>query len=310
MKTEINRLVFSSKESLIYNASVTVPRRQMLDFHTELFPPVADNQPALPASKWLAGEDATPLSVPVGPEGPQYAIQGRTARVSQSHQPTATPVAVPPPQPVSSHQVKAEPPTASTTAPAPAPAAAPVSKPTSVSATPQGQAQAPSPSPAQRHAVTRDLPDSQNQPTATRPLEPSTNAPSVQTNKKVLDTHWSRAYLIGKTPIKPAFEGLSGLSATSSPDQPMLRCNAQLLAFPLSGGGGRLAVHPMKKLGRLPAVIPGLVCGSPLTTFELDPFHSQRVAIACEDGKIRVFNVPENGLSEDSGESAALLGGN
>lgn len=298
----------------MYQALITVPRRQMLDFHSELFPPLADNQPALPASKWLAGEDATLPLVSVGPEGPQYANQVRTADAApRSQEHTATPTAVQPPQPVSSQQAKAEPqpspPTASTTAPTPAPAAAPGLKPTPASAAPPTQAQAPSPSPVHHPAATRSSPESQQPSAAGRANEPSSNAPGAQNNKAVLNTHWSRSYLIGKTPIKPAFEGLSGLSATASPDQPMLRCNAHLLAFPLSGGGGRLAVHPVKKVGRLPAVIPGLVCGSPLTTFELDPFHQQRVVIACEDGKIRVFNVPDEGLSEDRGEPAALLQG-
>lgn len=79
--------------------------------------------------------------------------------------------------------------------------------------------------------------------------------------------------------------------------------------FPLSGAGGRLAVHPVASTGRLPTSIPSLVCGANIVDFELDPFDCTRVAVASDDSKIRVFKVPVGGLETDSDDVLETLHG-
>ena len=45
MQAEINRLYVAAKDGTIVPVSVTVPRRQLIDFHSELFPPVPSPGP-------------------------------------------------------------------------------------------------------------------------------------------------------------------------------------------------------------------------------------------------------------------------
>lgn len=69
--------------------------------------------------------------------------------------------------------------------------------------------------------------------------------------------------------------------------------------MPLSGPGGKIAIFELSKTGRLPdGVIPTLVQGSNIMDFQWDPFDKQRLAVACDDGIIKLWIVPESGLSE------------
>lgn len=45
MQAEINRLYVTAKDGTIVPVSITVPRRQLIDFHSELFPPVPSSGP-------------------------------------------------------------------------------------------------------------------------------------------------------------------------------------------------------------------------------------------------------------------------
>lgn len=81
--------------------------------------------------------------------------------------------------------------------------------------------------------------------------------------------------------------------------------------FPLSGPGGRLAVHPISAVGRLPTLIPALVSGATVVEFELDPFDPTRVFVAADDSRVRVFELPSDGkgLAEDTTEVVKVLEG-
>ena len=81
------------------------------------------------------------------------------------------------------------------------------------------------------------------------------------------------------------------------------------MVFPLSGSGGRLAAQLTAQTGRLPAVMPALVCGASITSFDLDPFNPLHLAVSGDDSQIRVFHVPDHGLKEDFSETSAVLKG-
>lgn len=298
MQTEINRLIVSSKEGIIYPTPVSVPRRQTLDFHPELFPPVPDAEPAVSASDWLAGSNEVQHVVPIDPKGPAYtsAKQAKQGPVSQSE------------TEVKSTITHHDPKTAMNSSPS---SSEPLNTFTSarqqeIPASQAPQYASPSPPASVNAAPVSSEPSEQRKPAEM--VSRSTLAASTD-NKSILQTHWSRSFLIGKTPLKPTFEGLSGLGSVAPPEQPMLRCNPCFLVFPLDGAGGRIAAHPLKKVGRLPAVIPAFVCGANLSALELDPFDHQRIYVACDDSKIRMFEVPEDGLVEDSSECEKYLTG-
>jgi coronin-7 len=42
MKAEINRVIILSKDDIVVPVAMEIPRRQYIDFHAELYPPVAD----------------------------------------------------------------------------------------------------------------------------------------------------------------------------------------------------------------------------------------------------------------------------
>ncbi|XP_031625117.1 coronin-7 isoform X2 [Contarinia nasturtii] len=84
--------------------------------------------------------------------------------------------------------------------------------------------------------------------------------------------------------------------------------NYKRVAVPLSGPGGKIAVYELSKPGRLPdGVIPSLVNGSNIMDFQWDPFDATKLAVACDDGVVRLWKVPENGLTEPTNQPEGEL---
>jgi coronin-7 len=81
--------------------------------------------------------------------------------------------------------------------------------------------------------------------------------------------------------------------------------NHERVAVPLSGPGGKIAIYELSKPGRLPdGVIPSLVNGSNIMDFQWDPFNAQRLAVACDDGVVKLWTVPKDGLTEPTNTPA------
>ncbi|XP_037813204.1 coronin-7 isoform X2 [Lucilia sericata] len=75
--------------------------------------------------------------------------------------------------------------------------------------------------------------------------------------------------------------------------------NHERVAVPLSGPGGKIAIFELTKPGRLPdGVIPSLVNGSNIMDFQWDPYDAKRLAVACDDGMVKLWRIPEGGLLE------------
>ncbi|XP_013109515.2 coronin-7 isoform X1 [Stomoxys calcitrans] len=75
--------------------------------------------------------------------------------------------------------------------------------------------------------------------------------------------------------------------------------NHERVAVPLSGPGGKIAIFELSKPGRLPdGVIPSLVNGNNIMDFQWDPFDAKRLAVACDDGMVKFWRIPEGGLCE------------
>lgn len=74
----------------------------------------------------------------------------------------------------------------------------------------------------------------------------------------------------------------------------------------MSGPGGKIAIFELNKTGRLPdGVIPALVHGNSVMDFTWDPFDSRRLAVACDDGVVKLWRIPEGGLSEQTNKVEA-----
>ncbi|XP_052868996.1 coronin-7 [Anopheles cruzii] len=84
--------------------------------------------------------------------------------------------------------------------------------------------------------------------------------------------------------------------------------NAQRVAVPIAGAGGKIAVLELDKPGRLPdGVIPTLVNKQNIMDFQWDPFDPTRLAVACDDGVVKLWTIPDGGLTEPTNEPSAEL---
>lgn len=82
-----------------------------------------------------------------------------------------------------------------------------------------------------------------------------------------------------------------------------ISANPERVAVPLSGPGGKIAIFELSKTGRLPdGVIPALVHGNNIMDFTWDPFDNHRLAVACDDGVIKLWRIPDGGLIEPTNE--------
>lgn len=299
MKGEVARILVASapgagpSNDQITPVTITIPRRQYIDFHADLYPDTRTfAKPALSAQEWIKGADKDLRLVSLDP-----AKREESEAVEQ-----AKPVPV---EPKAASEQK-------TPAPAPAPTSAPVSKAeaTPVAAAPAAVAAtaAPSEAPAAKAAVsaasslpaparasaatsaTAAAPAASATPLATRATQPTaTRKPAAASSAP----RWSRRFLSGHTPLISTYQNLSTLDISRAPDARMLAHSSSLIVLPLSGPGGRLALHNVGQGGRLPAPLPEVSCGSVLGDFTLDRFDARRVITTSEDGKVRVWDVPQ-----------------
>lgn len=94
-------------------------------------------------------------------------------------------------------------------------------------------------------------------------------------------------------------ENLRNLSRQIPGECNGFHANHERVAVPLSGPGGKIAIFELNRPGRLPdGVIPSLVNGSNIMDFQWDPFDSKRLAVACDDGVVKLWRIDENGLTE------------
>ncbi|XP_055843174.1 coronin-7 isoform X6 [Episyrphus balteatus] len=94
-------------------------------------------------------------------------------------------------------------------------------------------------------------------------------------------------------------ENLRNLSRQIPGECNGFHANHERVAVPLSGPGGKIAIFELSRPGRLPdGVIPSLVNGSNIMDFQWDPFDSKRLAVACDDGIVKLWRIDDNGLNE------------
>lgn len=112
------------------------------------------------------------------------------------------------------------------------------------------------------------------------------------------------------TPMKKAthIENLKNLSKNIPGECDMFHANRTCCAVPLSGAGGCIGILELKEGGRLPDTgVPTIQQGANITDFAWDPFNDRRLAVSCDDAKIRVWNIPEDGLTESLTEPDMCL---
>ncbi|XP_039279273.1 coronin-7 isoform X2 [Nilaparvata lugens] len=103
-------------------------------------------------------------------------------------------------------------------------------------------------------------------------------------------------------------ENVRNVSRQISGECDGFQANKDRVAVPLSGPGGKIAIFELSKPGKLPdGVIPALVQGTNVMDFVWDPFDTHRLAVACDDGSIKLWKIPRGGLTEPTNEPEQVL---
>ncbi|CAH1390008.1 unnamed protein product [Nezara viridula] len=103
-------------------------------------------------------------------------------------------------------------------------------------------------------------------------------------------------------------ENVRNVSRQISGECDGFHCNKDRVGVPLGGPGGKLAVFELSKPGKLPdGVIPTLVNATNIMDFSWDPFDNKRLAVGCDDGSVKLWIVPESGLTEATNNADKVL---
>jgi coronin-1B/1C/6 len=87
--------------------------------------------------------------------------------------------------------------------------------------------------------------------------------------------------------------------STTSGEQSYIKGNTKYAAVAVQGGGGPFAILPYDKPGRFDRGGP-LITGhtSAVLDFDFNPFHEQLVASCSEDCSVKVWGIPDGGLTD------------
>ncbi|NXL37219.1 CORO7 protein, partial [Glaucidium brasilianum] len=292
MACEVLRVLQLTDTALV-PVSYLVPRKSVQDFHEDLFPDCAGMLPATSAQAWWAGDSQQVGRVSLHP----------------ARRPTETftsPV-------IACTQLQAADDTGPTNTDqsgsgysSPSSLASPGSTATSLSAS-TGPSSGFASSPSQKSLQSI--------------LGPTSRFRHAQGRVLHRDTHLTN---------------LRGLSLTTPGECDGFCANHQRVALPLLSAGGQIAIlevppaqrggrhgtggcsagdppgslPQLSKPGRLPdAAMPTIQNGSAVADLSWDPFDLQRLAVAGEDAKIRLWRIPEGGLRETLQEPEAILQG-
>ncbi|KAM3916335.1 coronin-7-like [Leptodactylus fuscus] len=100
---------------------------------------------------------------------------------------------------------------------------------------------------------------------------------------------------------------LRGVSQSTPGESHGFCVNHQRMAVPLAVAGGQVAVLELSQPGRLPDTLPTVQNSVPVTDLTWDPFNPHRLVTGGEDGRIRVWEIPQHGLKETLTEPQSAL---
>jgi coronin-1B/1C/6 len=115
-------------------------------------------------------------------------------------------------------------------------------------------------------------------------------------------SHFVRAskyrHVFAETP-KPEASFTNIPLSSSTGEQSYIKGNTKYAAVAVQGGGGPFAILPYDKPGRYERTNP-VISGhtSAVLDFDFNPFHEQIVASCSEDCTVKVWGIPEGGLTE------------
>uniref|UniRef100_A0A8C6TNK5 Coronin n=1 Tax=Neogobius melanostomus TaxID=47308 RepID=A0A8C6TNK5_9GOBI len=271
MSCEVVR-VLQLTDSHIVPISYQVPRKNSgHEFHADLYPDTVGATPAMSAGEWWQGGNKQMEKVSLNPDKrPKSQTTNQTAAKKE----------------VASSKSKDQDmargcSTSSSPLSTPSSSAAPTRSPSSTSGLSSGFL--PSPSPSQSAKTIQSL------------LGPSTKFRHIQGTVMHRDTH---------------ITNIRGLNLTTPGECDGFCANSKHVAVPLATSGGQIGVFERSKPGRQPDTnVPTFQNSVNVADLCWDPFDPHRLAVAGDDAKIRLWQVPEGGLVETLTEPDLILQG-
>nr|XP_060642705.1 coronin-7-like isoform X3 [Anolis sagrei ordinatus] len=280
MACEVMRALQLSDNGAIVPISVLVPRKSTQEFHQDLFPDGAGSIPGASAQAWWAGDDGQVEKVSLHPaQRPNRLFT--SSCLPPSHPETPAPKGSP--QAMDAGDQKEDP-------EASAGSSSSLSSPSSSMASPPSSA-APSLS-----VSSSGFASSPSQRSLQSIMGPSSSFRHLQGTVLHRSTH---------------ITNLRGLSLTTPGECDGFCANRRFVAAPLLSAGGQVAIWELSKPGRLAdaAAMPTIQNGAPVSDLYWDPFDPQRLAIAGEDARIRLWRLGPEGLQETLLEPESVLRG-
>ena len=280
MSGEVDCMLRSTQAGLV-PLSFIVPRKSYTVFLDDVFPDTRSTVAGNSAAQWFAGEDGEVPLMSLDPDRRGSA-----------------PVAVQ--QPVEAASSQADAGAAAAAVPEPTPVAAPVAAPAVAMPTPTVviEPAAPSPAPSESSLPSRTATPSS---AAVSGVPSRTATPSSTTSSyKSIVRVSSYRYMSGKV-MHPSnnYDHLKDLAIKMGGESNVLHASERFLAVPLSKPGGQVGIIPVEQTGRQPTKLHAVVNGAELLDLAFDPFDPYVLATATDDGSIRIWRIPEGGLTED-----------
>ncbi|XP_036794998.1 coronin-7-like [Oncorhynchus mykiss] len=264
--------VLQLTDSFIVPINYHVPRKSGQEFHADLYPDTLGRTAAMSAAEWWKGGEKQVEKVSVNPSNRQKPNNAKPANQTPAK------------KELPSGRSKEEAPvrgcsTSSSPLSSPSSSAAPSRSPSSTSGLSSGFL----PSPSQSAKAISSM------------LGPSSKFRHLQGAVLHRDTH---------------FTNLKGLNLTTPGECDGFCANRHRVAVPLATAGGQIAIFELSQAGKLADTgLPTIQNSVNVADFSWDPFNSHRLVVAGDDAKIRVWQVPEGGLTETLTEPETILQG-
>eukprot|EP00057_Strongylocentrotus_purpuratus_P024756 XP_011679230.1 PREDICTED: LOW QUALITY PROTEIN: coronin-7 [Strongylocentrotus purpuratus] len=281
MSCEVGRLLQLTKQGII-PLKVEVPRTSHLNFYPELFPETAGDEPALSSTQWLAGENAQVAKFSLDPAKRKNMKPKKPANQdafgSASSNQTQAGGDAP------SIQTEDAKPDESPSSATPAP---PASSSTSAAMATASSSSSSSSAPASSSTAKASSAASVSRTENASPKKKFTMAKTSKF-KHLQGTLGQR---------KDHIFNIRNASINVFGESDGFHANKKWAAVPLAGSGGLITIIDINKPGKLPETgVPTVQNGSTMMDFCWDPFNDCRLAVACDDAKIRVWSFPEEGF--------------
>eukprot|EP00499_Haloplacidia_sp_CaronLabIsolate_P001712 CAMPEP_0196780620 /NCGR_PEP_ID=MMETSP1104-20130614/8206_1 /TAXON_ID=33652 /ORGANISM="Cafeteria sp., Strain Caron Lab Isolate" /LENGTH=438 /DNA_ID=CAMNT_0042150833 /DNA_START=33 /DNA_END=1349 /DNA_ORIENTATION=+ len=98
--------------------------------------------------------------------------------------------------------------------------------------------------------------------------------------------------------------------STATGDHSYIKASTKFFAVASPGGGGPVLVLPLDKPGKIAPGVPTLAGHTaPVLDMDFNPFHDNMLATGSDDSTIKVWGIPDEGLTETLTEPLADLSG-